>query len=154
MWQPIVEWYSLTLISLMGHYECMQLSKLSSESLASRALGLVGLDLDPKISLAFSNICNVSMLSNSNIDACDADEEDLASGSGPSSEPFQSKKPRSSVRFEKKSMMAFIEYPSHSELQRDGILKPKLICINASLSKKGITSHESWPVHHKLKPTI
>ena len=72
----------------MGHYECMQLSKLSSESLASRALGLVGLDLDPKISLAFSNICNVSMLSNSNIDACDADEEDLASGSGPSSEPF------------------------------------------------------------------
>ena len=60
----------------------------------------------------------MSMLSNSNIDACDADEEDLASGSGPSSEPFQSKKPRSSVRFEKKSMMAFIEYPSHSELQR------------------------------------
>ena len=67
----------------------------------------------------FPSNCNMNMLrSNSSIDAHD-DEEDLASGSGPpSSETFKSKKPQLTVRFAEKSMMTFIEYPSHSELQR------------------------------------
>jgi len=90
--------------------------KESEEVLRSDGCGNGGLLVD------FPSNCNMNMLhSNSNIDARD-DEEDLASagsGSGPpSSETFKSKKPQLTVRFAKKSMMTFIEYPSHSELQR------------------------------------
>ena len=89
--------------------------KESEEVLGSDGCGNGGLLVD------FPSNCNMNMLhhnnSNSNIDARD-DEEDLASGSGPSPETFKSKKPQLTVRFAKKSMMTFIEYPSHSELQR------------------------------------
>lgn len=90
--------------------------KESEEVLRSDGCGNGGLLVD------FPSNCNMNMLhhnnSNSSIDARD-DEEDLASGSGPpSSETFKSKKPQLTVRFAKKSMMTFIEYPSHSELRR------------------------------------